>query len=146
MIATLFEIVLYIVQSLLAIVWWIAGYLFWVFVWLVLPFAVVAYVAMRAAEKIFGQQTVRAWLMERSRRLGGGIWERLSRLLVASSVLPFRVLFWFAIFAVWHSVISLLWTPKWRPWSRAWSKRWKPAKQSPPSPARSSTAGRPRIA
>ena len=146
MIATLFEIVLYIVQSLLAIVWWIAGYLFWVVVWLVLPFAVVAYVAMRVAEKVFGRQLVRAWLMERSRRLGGGIWERLSRLLVASSVLPFRVLFWLAIYAVWHSFVSLLWTPRWRPWSRAWGKRWKPVKPSPSSSARASTAGKPRVA
>lgn len=125
-----------VISLLLSVVWWIAGYLFWVFIWLILPFAIVAYLAMRAAEAIVGRDAVRAWVKDRSRRLGGGIWDRLSRLLLASSVLPFRVLFWFVVYAIWHSIVSLMWTPKWRPWTRAWSKRWRPPATAAPKSVR----------
>ncbi len=140
---TLLGLVLGILQFAFAIVWWIAGYLFWVLAWLVLPFVVVAYVAMLAAEKIFGRDLVRAWIKERSKRLGSGIaarvWTSVSRVALASTVLPFRVLFWFGVYAVWHSIVSLLWTPKWRPWTRAWGKRWRPERPAPARAPRSAT-------
>ena len=117
----------WIFWTIVSVVTWVLSYLFWIFVWLVLPLVIVAFVAVRLAESILGQDVVRAWVKARSMKYGAGAWVRARRLLFALGVLPVRVVFWFAIYAVWHSLISLFWRPRWTPWARAWSKRWRPA-------------------
>jgi hypothetical protein len=112
--------------TLLSVVTWVLSYLFWIFVWLVLPLVIVAFVAVRIAERVLGQEVVRGWVKAKSMKYGAGAWARARRLLFALGVLPVRVLFWFALYAVWHSLISLFWRPRWKPWARAWSKRWRP--------------------
>ena len=44
----------------LGVLWWIVSYLLWGFVWLLLPLAIVAVLALRIAEKILGPDVVRA--------------------------------------------------------------------------------------
>lgn len=127
LILTLLSPFVWLLGVVLSILWWIVWQLLWIVVWLLLPIAIVAYVAFRVAEKLLGEAMVRGWLKRQSARLGGGVWDTLRRTFVAASVLPFRVMIWFIVYAVWHSILSLLWTPRWRPWQRAWAKRWKPA-------------------
>ncbi|MFN0219771.1 MAG: hypothetical protein ACKVP4_13265 [Hyphomicrobium sp.] len=122
---TLLSPLIWLIQVLLSILLWIVWQLLWIVLWFILPLAIVAYVAFRLAEKTLGPVVVRAWLKRQSLRLGGGIWDKLSRGLIASSVLPFRVIAWFLVYSVWHSIVGLLWTPRWKPWPRAWAKRWK---------------------
>lgn len=124
---TILAPVFWVIKTLFAILLWIAWQVLWIVLWLVLPLAIAAYIAFRVAEKVFGPDATRAWLKRQSLRLGGGVWEKLSRGLIASSVLPFRVMAWFVVYAIWHSLVSLFWRPRWTPWDRAWAKRWKPA-------------------
>lgn len=124
--STLLWPLIWLIQTLFSIAWWIVWQLIWIALWILLPLAIVAYAVFFLAEKALGPHVVRGWLKRQSLRLGGGAWDRLRRGLVATSVLPFRVLAWFAIYTVWHSVVSLLWTPRWTPWQRAWAKRWRP--------------------
>lgn len=131
---------IWLLQGVLSIVLWVVWQLLWIAVWLLLPVAIVAYVAFRVAEKTLGPEAPRAWLKRQSARLGGGVWDKLSRGLVASSVLPFRVVAWFLIYAVQHSIVSLLWTPRWKPWPRAWAKRWKPKPPASSHPQRTAAA------
>ena len=112
--------------TLLGIISWVLSKLFWILVWLVLPLALAAFVALRIAEKVLGQEVVRAWLKAQSMKYGLNAWTRVRRLSFALGVLPLRVLGWLALYTVWHSLVSVLWTPRWRPWPRAWAKRWKP--------------------
>lgn len=114
-----------VLSFVLGILWWIVSYLLWGVLWLLLPLAIVVFVALRAAEKMFGQEMVRAWVKARAMKFGVGTWERVRPWLFALGVAPFRVLLWFPVFAVWHALISLLWKPRWTPWQRAWSKRWR---------------------
>ena len=132
-----------IIATIWAILWWVISTLLWTLVWVALPFAVAAYIGVRIAEAALGREVVRAWLRTKSKTLATGLGRRLSALLLALSALPFRVLAWLAIYTVWHSIVSLMWTPRWKPWSRAWAKRWggdKPAKASPARAAKSSAA------
>ena len=112
--------------TVLGVLSWILSKLFWIVVWLVLPFALAAFVALRLAEKALGQEVVRAWLKAQSMKYGLNAWTRVRRLTFALGVLPLRVLGWLALYTVWHSLVSVLWTPRWRPWPRAWAKRWTP--------------------
>jgi hypothetical protein len=107
------------------IVLWLAWQLLWIVLWLVLPILVVAFIALRAAEYMFGQGRVRAWLRARTAKYGSAASIRARRLPFALGVVPVRVLFWFVIYAIWHSIVSLLWRPRWTPWRRAWAKRWR---------------------
>ena len=116
--------------TLFAILWWIAGTLFWIFFWLVLPVLIVGFLGLRGAEKVLGPDVVRAWVKSKTMKFGGGAWVRARRLTFALGVLPVRVLGWFVVYVVWHSLVSLLWRPKWQPWQRAWGKRWKPVKRT----------------
>lgn len=135
-----------ILGAIWAILWWILSTILWALVWIALPFAVAAYIGVRIAEAALGREVVRAWLRTKSKTLATGLGRRLSALFLALSALPFRVVAWFAIYAVWHSIVSLLWTPRWKPWPRAWAKRWggprpaKPTKAAPAKPAKSSAA------
>ncbi|MBY0560557.1 hypothetical protein [Hyphomicrobium sp.] len=115
----------WILALLISIVWWVFTQLLWIVLWLLLPVAVVAFIALRVAERVLGQETVRAWVKARSQKYGVAASKRIQRAAFALGVLPIRVLFWLPIYAVWHSVISLLWRPKWSPWQRAWAKRWR---------------------
>jgi hypothetical protein len=110
-----------------SILLWVLTQLFWIVLWLVLPIVVVAFVALRIAERVIGQDKVRAWVKARSAKYGSAASKRARRWLFALGVAPIRVLFWFPLYAIWHSVISLVWRPKWTPWQRAWAKRWRPA-------------------
>lgn len=108
-----------------SIVWWVLVQVFWLFLWLLLPLAIVAFIGLRVAERILGQEKVRDWVKARTRKYGASARKRIQRLLFALGVVPIRVLFWFPIFALWHSIVSLLWRPSWSPWRRAWAKRWR---------------------
>lgn len=125
-----------LVGMLLSVLWWVVSYLLWGLVWLLLPLAMLAFIALRVAEKALGPQVVRAWLKARAARWGTGSWRRLRPLLLAASVAPFRVLVWFVVYAIWHAILSLLWKPRWTPWQRAWARRWRDR------PASSGTARR----
>lgn len=117
---------IWLIKLLFAIVWWILWQLLWFAFWILLPLGGVAFLLLKAAEKTFGVEPVRAWLRARAAKYAGSIGGSLSRGALAVSILPFRVLIWFIIYAVWHSVVSLLWRPRWSPWQRAWSRRWHP--------------------
>ena len=90
---------------------------------------------MRLAERAFGEKVVRDWIKARAMRISAGTWDRIRPWLFALGVLPFRVLAWFVVYAIWHAIVSLFWRPGWKPWERAWSKRWKGAKTGQPSRA-----------
>jgi hypothetical protein len=122
----LFNAILTVLGVLFSILTWALWQLTWIVLWLILPVLIVAYIAVRIAENILGREVVRGWLRARSLRIGGGLAVRARRMLLAMSVMPVRVVFWFLIYAVWHSIVSLLWRPKWKPWARAWTKRWRP--------------------
>jgi hypothetical protein len=134
-ILTILSPILWLLGWLFAVVWWLASYLLWAIVWLLLPFALVAFVAMRLAEKMFGPEVVRAWVKKQSLKFGAGTWDRARRLMFALTALPFRVLVWLTVYTVWHSIVSLFWKPRWHPWTRAWDKRWKPAQKQTRSQA-----------
>lgn len=119
-----------LVQSILT---WLLVKAFWLLAWLLLPLAVVLFVAVRVATYALGREVVHAWLKRHSARLGRGTWRRAWRGGIALSVLPLRVLGWYVVYALWHSFVSLWWTPRWKPWPRAWSRRWRPA--APPRAA-----------
>ncbi|MGQ0457568.1 MAG: hypothetical protein ACT4OU_10955 [Hyphomicrobium sp.] len=135
LILTILSPVLWLLQTLFSILAWIAWQLLWIVLWLVLPLVIVAYIAFRAAEAALGPEIVRGWLKRQSLRLGGGVWDKLSRGLIASSVLPFRVVAWFVIYTIWHAIVGLIWRPRWTPWERAWAKRWRPAPSQKPKAA-----------
>jgi hypothetical protein len=107
------------------VVLWLVWQLLWIVLWLVLPILVIAFVALRAAEYILGQERVRTWVRARTAKYGTAASIRARRLLFALGVVPVGVLFWFVIYAVWHSIVSLLLRPRWTPWRRAWAKRWR---------------------
>lgn len=140
LILTLLSPIFWVLQMLLSILLWVVWQLVWIAVWLLLPVAIVAFVALKLAEKTFGEAPVRAWVKARALKYGGGLGERMARGALAASVLPFRVSLWFVIYTIWHALVGLLWRPKWTPWERAWAKRWKPggarAATAPPQPKR----------
>jgi hypothetical protein len=115
----------WILGLFISIVWWVIVQIFWILLWLLLPLAVVAFIALRVAERVAGQEKVRTWVRARTQKFGASASKRMQRWIFALGVLPIRVLFWLPVYALWHSLISLLWRPKWSPWQRAWAKRWK---------------------
>lgn len=110
---------------LVSIVLWVVTQLLWIVLWLVLPLAVAAFVALRIAERVLGQEKVRAWVRARTQKYGLAASKRAQRWIFALGVVPVRVLFWFVLYAIWHSIVSLLWRPRWSPWQRAWARRWR---------------------
>ena len=125
MMQTFLSVLWSIISTLVSLLWWVASTLVWITVWFLLPFLLVAFIALRLAERAFGEKSVRDWVKMRATRLGAGTWDRVRPWLFALGVLPFRVLVWFVVYAVWHAVVSLFWRPRWKPWQRAWAKRWK---------------------
>jgi hypothetical protein len=123
---TITGLISWIFWTAIAVVSWILSKLFWIVLWLLLPFALFAFVALRVAEYTLGKAPVRGWLKTQSLKYGANAWVRTRRVTFALGALPFRVLGWLAVYAIWHSLISLLWTPRWTPWARAWAKRWHP--------------------
>lgn len=117
--------IFWILGLLVSVVWWVVVQFFWIALWLLLPLAVVAFIALRVAERVLGQEKVRTWVKARTQKYGSAASKRIQRSVFALGVLPLRVLFWFPIYTIWHSIVSLLWRPKWSPWQRAWAKRWK---------------------
>jgi hypothetical protein len=118
----------WIIGFLFQVVFWVLGKLIWIVIWLLLPVFIVAFIALRVAERVRGQEAVRAWVKARTIKYGTATWHRARRLTFALGALPVRVLFWFVIYTIWHSIVGLLWRPRWTPWGRAWSKRWRPRK------------------
>lgn len=121
---TLATAVSWIFWTIVSVIWWVVGTLLWALVWIVLPFAVAGYIALRIAEAALGREVVRAWLKAKAMTYGAGLWLKLRVLMFAATALPFRVTAWFIVYAIWHSIVSVLWTPRWKPWPRAWAKRW----------------------
>lgn len=124
---TILSPIIWLLSWVFAIAWWIVSYLLWAIVWLLLPFAIAAFVAVRVAEKALGPEVVRAWIKKQSMAFGASTWLRIRGLTFAVTALPLRVLGWLIVYTIWHSVISLFWKPRWHPWARAWAKRWRPA-------------------
>lgn len=122
--------IVWVFSMIFGILWWVLTTLLWIFFWFVLPFLVIGFFVFRGVEKLAGRDAVRAWIKSKTMTLGGNVWVRARRLSFALGVLPVRVLGWFVVYVVWHSVIGLLWRPKWHPWQRAWAKRWKPPKRT----------------
>jgi hypothetical protein len=116
---------LWLLGLLVSIVLWVVTQLLWIVLWLVLPLAVAAFVALRIAERVLGQEKVRAWVRARTQKYGLAASKRAQRWIFALGVVPVRVLFWFVLYAIWHSIVSLLWRPRWSPWQRAWARRWR---------------------
>jgi hypothetical protein len=108
-----------------SILWWIIVQILWIVLWLILPLAIAAFFALRLAERVLGQEKVRGWVRARTQKYGASASKTAQRWVFALGALPIRVLFWLPIYAIWHSMVSLLWRPKWSPWQRAWGKRWK---------------------
>lgn len=125
-IAAILAPVLWLLGWILSIVWWLVTYLLWAIFWFVLPFAVLAFIALRIAESMLGPDVVRAYIKKQSLKFGNSAWMHARRWTFALGALPLRVLGYFVVYALWHSLVSLLWRPDWHPWQRAWSKRWKP--------------------
>lgn len=118
--------IVWLLGWILAILWWIVSYVLWAVLWFLLPFAILAFVALRVAEKVLGPDIVRAWVKKQSLKFGTGTWVKARRLTFALGALPLRVVGWLIVYTIWHSLISLFWKPRWNPWPRAWDKRWKP--------------------
>jgi hypothetical protein len=116
---------LWLLGLLVSIVWWLITQLVWIVLWLLLPLAIAAFVALRIAERVLGREKVRGWVRARTQKYGLAASKRAQRLIFALGVVPVRVLFWFVLYAIWHSIVSLLWRPRWSPWQRAWSRRWR---------------------
>ena len=116
-----------------AVLSWLIIKLFWITLWIVLPVVVVVVLGLRIAEHVLGKERVRAWVKRLSLKFGVATWHRTRRLLFALGVLPFRVLGWLFLYTLWHSILSLWWTPRWSPWQRAWARRWRPRRRSPGS-------------
>lgn len=123
---TLAAVLWLIISTVVSILWWIVTTLLWVVVWFLLPFLIVAFIALRLAEKSFGAEVVRGWIKTRALKFGAGTWDRVRPWLFALGQAPFRVVLWFLVYSVQHALVSLFWRPKWQPWTRAWGKRWKP--------------------
>ena len=124
----LFAPIFWILGLIANIILWVLWQLVWIVLWLILPLLIVAFVAVRVAERVVGQETVRRWVKARTAKYGTAASVKAQRWLFALGVAPVRVLFWFAIYALWHSVVSLMWRPDWSPWQRAWARRWRPEK------------------
>ena len=125
---TLWSIVTTVLWWALGWVWWLLSSLFWLLAWFVLPLLVAAFIAVRVAEAAIGRTIVRTWLRTQSIKYGGGLGRRIGRFLLAIGTLPGRVLFWLVVYTLWHSVLSLMYTPRWKPWQRAWNRRWRQPK------------------
>jgi hypothetical protein len=104
---------------------WLALKLFWLLAWVLLPVLIILVVAVRVAEKLLGKERVRSWVRRHSLRFGTAAWRRTRRALFALGALPLRVSGWFVLYTLWHSILSLWWTPRWSPWRRAWARRWR---------------------
>jgi len=130
---TLVGVIVWLIGVIWSTLTWVLGNLLWLIIWLVLPFAIAAFVVVRIAEKALGPEVVRTWVKAQSLKFGRGTWIVVRRWLLALSALPLRVLFWLAIYTVWHSVLSLFYRPRWHPWTRAWAKRWRPNAAAPPA-------------
>src|SRR5262245_46821111 len=120
---TLWWLLTYILWLAWSVIWWLIVQLFWLALWVLLPVIVVAFVALRLAEHLLGQEVVRAWVKKHSLKYGADAWHRARRALFALGVVPLRVLGWFVLYSLWHTLISLWWRPRWSPWQRAWSRR-----------------------
>jgi hypothetical protein len=123
---------IWLIGLIFSILLWIVTQLFWLVLWFVLPILVIAFVALRIAERVLGQEKVRAWVRARTQKYGSAASKRAQRWVFALGVAPVRVLFWFVLYTIWHSVVSLMWRPRWSPWQRAWGKRWRQQPQLQP--------------
>ena len=102
---------------------WVFFTLLWLIFWVLLPFAVVAFVVIRIADNLLGREVVWLWLKRQSLKFGARTWRYTRRTAFALTALPVRILFYLLFFGLWHSIINLFWKPRWSPWERAWGKR-----------------------
>ena len=122
----------YLWWFLVQVFWWIEGVVAWVFftllwliIWVLLPFAVLAFIAIQIADYVLGRGVVWLWLKKQSLKYGTRSWKYTRRTVFALTALPIRVLAYLLYFGLLHSIVSLAWQPTWSPWQRAWGKRWR---------------------
>lgn len=120
---TLWWLLVQIVWVIWSVLWWVVTYLLWLALWVFAPVILIALIAKRGAEYVLGPEIVRGWLKKQSLKLGSGVLQRASGAALALSAMPFRVLGWLILYGLWHSIISLFWTPRWSPMERAWNRR-----------------------
>jgi len=122
------ELLWWIAAKLFCAAWFIVSWLLWQLLWLILwtilPLALAAIICVLVAERALGTALLRPWIRTHVFRIAAGVGRRARSAAVALAALPVRVLCWFVIYALWHSLVNLWWTPRWRPWERAWNCRW----------------------
>src|SRR6266536_1348349 len=122
------EALWWLAAQLLWLVWailsWLLVQLLWLVLWAAVPLALAAVVCALVAERIIGKEAVRSWIRQHVSRAARAAWHRARGTLLALAALPVRVLGWFVIYTLLHTLQSLWWTPRWRPWQRAWDCRW----------------------
>ena len=104
---------------------WVFFTLLWLFLWVLLPFAVLVFIAIQVADYVLGRGQVWLWLKKQSLKYGARSWHYTRRAAFALTALPFRVLAYLLYYGLWHSIVSLVWKPERSPWERAWAKRWR---------------------
>ena len=62
--------IFWLLGLLASILWWVFMQILWIVLWLLLPLAVLAFVALRVAERVLGQEKVRAWVKSRTQKYG----------------------------------------------------------------------------
>jgi hypothetical protein len=65
--------IFWLLGLLASILWWVFMQIVWIVLWLLLPLAILAFVALRVAEHVLGQEKVRAWVKSRTQKYGVGI-------------------------------------------------------------------------
>jgi hypothetical protein len=115
---------MYLVWAVWTVLSWLVLQLFWAVLWVALPVIVAAVLCAIAAERLIGKEPVRSWIRTHAYRLLARALHRARRAVFGLAALPVRVVGWFVIYATWHAMISLWWTPRWSPWQCAWRRRW----------------------
>ena len=65
-----FAPIVWLLGFVVNVVLWLVWQLLWIVLWLVLPILVIAFIALRAAEYILGQERVRTWVRARTAKYG----------------------------------------------------------------------------
>ena len=68
--------IFWLLGLLASILWWVFMQILWIVLWLLLPLAILSFVALRVAERVLGQEKVRAWVKSRTQKYGASASKR----------------------------------------------------------------------